>query len=94
MVSGWTAVTVDSILLNVGAANPGHGESKDRCFIASSRDFEQSWEDLNSPYSVLTKALLDGLNPKRLPGRWIDTFSLVDFVNQALEGRTANPRLY
>lgn len=80
-----------SILINVGAANPGHGESKDRCFIASSRDFEESWEDLNSSYSVLTKALLDGLDPKRLQGRWIDTFSLVDFINQALKGELQTP---
>ena len=80
-----------SLLINVGAANPGHGVSKDRCFIASSRDFEESWEDLNSAYSVLTKALLNGLNPKRLTGRWIDTFSLVDFVNQALKGELQTP---
>ncbi|MGR3279347.1 nSTAND1 domain-containing NTPase, partial [Acaryochloris marina NIES-2412] len=80
-----------SLLVKVEAANPGHGESKDRCFIASSRDFEQSWEDLNSPYSVLTKALLDGLDPQRLPGRWIDTFALVDYVNQALKGELQTP---
>ena len=80
-----------SLLVNVGSANPGHGESKDRCFIASSRDFEKSWEDLNSTYSVLTKALLDGLDPQRLPGRWIDTFSLVDYVNQALKGELQTP---
>ncbi|MEM9216832.1 MAG: caspase family protein [Cyanobacteria bacterium P01_F01_bin.150] len=80
-----------SLIINVGAANPGHGESRDRCFIASSRDFENSWEDLNSPYSVLTKALLDGLDPRRLPGTWIDTFSLVDYVNQALKGELQTP---
>lgn len=80
-----------SLIVNVGAANPGNGESRDRCFIASSRDFESSWEDLNSPYSVLTKALLDGLDPTRLPGRWIDTFSLVDHVNQALKGELQTP---
>lgn len=38
-----------SLIVNVAAANPGHGESRDRCFVASSRDFESSWEDLNSP---------------------------------------------
>lgn len=78
-------------MVNVGAANPGNGESRDRCFIASSRDFESSWEDLNSEYSVLTKALLDGLEPSRLPGRWIDTFALVDHVNQALKGELQTP---
>ncbi|NJR61943.1 MAG: peptidase C14 [Cyanobacteria bacterium CRU_2_1] len=80
-----------SLLVNVAAANPGHGESRDRCFVASSRDFESSWEDLNSSYSVLTKALLDGLDPNRLPGRWIDTFALVDYINQALKGELQTP---
>ncbi|NES80289.1 MAG: hypothetical protein F6K10_01755 [Moorea sp. SIO2B7] len=80
-----------SLIVNVEAANPGNSESRDRCFIASSRDFEQSWEDLNSPYSVLTKALLEGLNPTRLPGRWIDTLALADYVNQALKGELQTP---
>ena len=79
------------MLINVGAANPGNSESRDRCFIASSRDFESSWSDLNSQYSVLTKALLDGLDPRRLRGEWIDTFSLVDYVNKALKGELQTP---
>jgi hypothetical protein len=80
-----------SLIIDVGAANPGHSASRDRCFIASSRDFELSWEDLNSPYSILTKALLDGLDPTRLPGRWIDTFALVDYINQSLKGELQTP---
>ncbi|MBE7382877.1 MAG: pentapeptide repeat-containing protein [Leptolyngbya sp. SIO1E4] len=80
-----------SLIVNVGAANPGNSASRDRCFIASSRDFESSWEDLNSQYSVLTKALLEGLDPTRLPGRWVDTFALVDYVNQALKGELQTP---
>ena len=80
-----------SLMVDVGAANPGDGESRDRCFIASSRDFESSWEDLNSPYSVLTRALLEGLDPTQRPERGIDTFSLVDFVNQALKGELQRP---
>ena len=80
-----------SLIVNVGAANPGNSASRDRCFIASSRDFESSWEDLNSQYSVLTKALLEGLDPTRLPGRWMDTFALVDYVNQALKGELQTP---
>jgi len=74
------------LLIDVQAANPGQSNNRNRCFIASSRDFEQSWQDLNSPYSVLTKALLEGLDPQRLPGRWVDTFAVVDYVNQALQG--------
>jgi uncharacterized caspase-like protein len=82
------------LLIDVNAANPGHSNNRSRCFIASSRDFEKSWQDLNSPYSVLTKALLEGLDPARLPGRWVDTFALVDYVNQALKGESANPHLH
>ena len=62
------------IIINVGAANPGHGESRDRCFIASSRDFESSWTDLNSPYSVLTKALLGGWTPTVCQGNGLIHF--------------------
>jgi hypothetical protein len=80
-----------SLLIQVEAANPGNSASRDRCFIASSRDFENSWEDLNSPYSVLTKALLDGLDPACFPGRWINTYSLVAYVDQALKGQLQTP---
>ncbi|MEM9246982.1 MAG: caspase family protein, partial [Cyanobacteria bacterium P01_F01_bin.153] len=59
------------LLIDINAANPGHRQDRNRCFIASSRDFEKSWQDLNSPYSVLTKALLEGLDPTRLQGRWV-----------------------
>jgi uncharacterized protein YjbI with pentapeptide repeats len=79
------------LLIDVQAANPGHHNNRNRCFIASSRDFEKSWQDLNSPYSVLTNALLAGLDPSRLPGRWVDTFALVDYVNQALKGDLQTP---
>ncbi|HEY9815660.1 MAG TPA: caspase family protein, partial [Candidatus Obscuribacterales bacterium] len=79
------------LLISVDAANPGHENQRDRCFIASSRDFETSWQDLNSPYNVLTKALLEGLDPTRLPGRWIDSFALVDYINQALKGELQSP---
>lgn len=80
-----------SLMISMDAANPGNSNSRDRCFVASSRNFESSWEDLNSPYSILTKALLEGLDPTRLPGRWIDTFALVDYVNQALKGDLQTP---
>lgn len=74
------------LLIDVEAAKPARRNDRSWCFIASSRDFEPSWQDLNSPYSVLTKALLEGLNPTRLPGRWVDTYALVHYVNQALKG--------
>ena len=51
--SGSIAATAEGSWLMWVLQIPGHGESRDRCFIASSRDFEESWQDLNSPYSVL-----------------------------------------
>lgn len=79
------------LLIDFSAAKPAYSQRHNHCFIASCRDFEQSWQDLNSPYSVLTKALLDGLNPKRVTEGWIDTLSLVDYVNQALKGEQQTP---
>ena len=75
------------------AANPGQSPNRDRCFIASSRSFEESWQDLNRPYSVLTKALLDGLNPKIhvVSGDWIDTFALTTYVKQSLRKEQQAP---
>ncbi|MEH2246928.1 hypothetical protein [Nostoc sp.] len=33
-------------------ANPGDKvKARDRCFIAASREFEESWQDANSNYS-------------------------------------------
>lgn len=78
-------------LVDVGAANPGNSGGRNRCFIASLRDYEQSWQDLNSPYSVLTKALIEGLDPRQVTDRWVDSYSLVDFVNQALRGELQTP---
>ncbi|MEM6503442.1 MAG: pentapeptide repeat-containing protein [Cyanobacteria bacterium P01_C01_bin.89] len=79
------------LLIKLDTANPGYRQDHSRCFIASSRDFEDSWQDLNSDYSVLTKALLEGLDPNRRPGRWVDTFALVNHVNQALKGKLQTP---
>lgn len=80
-----------SLIVNVDAANPGSAGDRHRCFIASSRDFENSWEDLNSPYSVLTRALLEGLNPNRLPDNSINSFDLVAYVSRALKGELQTP---
>ncbi len=50
-------------ILNFDEGNPGtQGHARDRCFIAASREFEPSYEDLKSKYSVLTKVLLEGLD--------------------------------
>lgn len=79
-------------LLNFGEADPGErGKGRDRCFIAASRDFEAAYEDLTSPNSVLTSALLKGLDPQRYSNRWVDNFLLADFINQALRAEIQSP---
>jgi hypothetical protein len=81
-----------ALLVNVRDADPGdRGKGKHRCFIASSRDYQSSWQDLNSPYSVLTKALLAGLDPARQLDRWVTNISLTDFINQSLQGELQTP---
>ncbi len=73
-------------------ADPGEqGQGRDRCFIAASREFEVSYEEIGSLYSVLTKVLLQGLDPSRCPQRWVTNYSLVDYINQHLQGATQRP---
>lgn len=79
-------------LLNFNEADPGvQGSGRDRCFIAASREFEVAYQDLSDRYSVLTKVLLDGLDPKRKPQRWITNYSLADYLNQYLRGAAQRP---
>ena len=79
-------------ILNFDEADPGEqGHARDRCFIASSREFEQSLEDLETRYSVLTKFLLSGLNPNRCPRQWITNYSLIEFINQNLRHENQRP---
>ncbi|MEH1993215.1 nSTAND1 domain-containing NTPase [Nostoc sp.] len=68
-------------VLNFAEADPGdRGKGRDRCFIAASRDFEVAFEEINSQHSVLTAALLKGLEPKQ--HRWVSNYTLVDLLNQ------------
>ena len=77
---------------NFAQADPGEqGQARDRCFIAASREFEKAYEELTEPYSVLTKVLLQGLDPQRCPQQWVTNFSLVDYINQNLQNATQRP---
>ena len=79
-------------LLNFNEADPGDvGQARDRSFIAASREFEQAYEDLGDRYSVLTKVLLEGLDPSRCPQQWVTNISLVDFIDKNLKNATQRP---
>lgn len=66
-------------------ANPGRGEGRARHFIASSRDFEESYQDLSDPHSTLTKVLLKGLDPVNYPDGWVTGVALNAFLDRALK---------
>ena len=79
-------------LLNIKEADPGEkGYSRDRCFIAASREFEVAYEDVGETISVLTKILIKGLDPKRCPTQWITNYDLVTYIDQHLKGATQRP---
>ena len=68
-------------VLNVAEADPGdRGKGRDRCFIAASRKFEVAYEEIGSNHSVLTSALIKGLEPKQ--ERWVTNYTLVDALTQ------------
>ena len=79
-------------ILNFNEADPGEqGHARDRCFIAACREFETSYEDLKSSYSVLTRVLLEGIDPNHCPQQWITNYSLVDFINNNLRNENQRP---
>ncbi|NES45058.1 caspase family protein, partial [Moorena sp. SIO2C4] len=68
-------------VLNVAEADPGErGKGRDRCFIAASRAFELAYEEIGSNHSVLTSALILGLEPSQ--ERWVTNYTLVDLLTQ------------
>ncbi|NEO73114.1 caspase family protein, partial [Moorena sp. SIO3H5] len=68
-------------VLNVAEADPGdRGKGRDRCFIAASRAFELAYEDIGSNHSVLTSALIKGLELSQ--ERWVTNYTLVDLLTQ------------
>jgi uncharacterized protein YjbI with pentapeptide repeats len=88
----WLDCCHSGAILNVGEADAGEsGQARDRCFIAASRDFEKSYQAISSPYSVLTKALLDGLDLPQVSEKGLNNYELVAFLNEAMHGELQQP---
>ncbi len=86
----WLDCCYSGEMLNFAEADPGdRGKGRDRCFIAASREFEVAYEGIDSKNSVLTIALLKGLEPKQ--ERWVSNYSLVDFLNQESQALPQRP---
>ncbi len=88
----WLDCCYSGELLNFAEADPGErGKGRDRCFIAASREFEVAYEDVGEAHGVLTKALLQGLDPRQYSGGWVTNYTLVDVLNRQLQAATQRP---
>jgi hypothetical protein len=63
------------------------GKVRDRYFITSSRDFEDSYQNPGSAYSVLTEALLAGLDPNQSETGDVTNNTLTVHLEQVLKGQ-------
>ncbi|MEM8806375.1 MAG: caspase family protein [Cyanobacteria bacterium P01_G01_bin.38] len=78
-------------IFNFKEANPGATEGCSRLFIAASREYEAAYESLDGHHSVLTKALLSGLDPNRVESGQISNHSLIDWVSHQLKSEVQQP---
>jgi len=81
----WLDCCHSGSLIVLNEANPGKDADHSRCFIAASRDVEVAYQLVSGSHGVLTDALLQGLDPNRVPGQWINNLSLCDYVSQYLQ---------
>ena len=81
----WLDCCHSGSLFAISDANPGEKSGYSRCFVAGSREFERTFELVSGQYSVLTEALLQGLDPARLPGQWISTLELSAYMDAYLK---------
>jgi uncharacterized protein YjbI with pentapeptide repeats/energy-coupling factor transporter ATP-binding protein EcfA2 len=77
--------------LNFREADPGATTGTDRLFMTASREYQPAFESLDSPYSIFTQALLNGLNPERLESGIVTNYALTDWVSTALKGEIQQP---
>lgn len=78
-------------LLNFSEADPGARNGTDRLFMAASREYESAYESLEGKHSVLTGALLSGLDPYQKEGGKITNYGLTEHVSQQLRGEIQQP---
>ncbi|MGF1537211.1 MAG: NB-ARC domain-containing protein, partial [Elainellaceae cyanobacterium] len=62
-----------------------------RYFITSSREFEASYQDLDSTYSVVTKTLLEGLDPDNSDTGRVTSADLTKHLDRRVKGQIQAP---
>ncbi len=89
----WLDCCYSGELLNFEEADPGErGRSRDRSFIAASREYEAAYEATAGNHSVLTRVLLEGLNPSQRADGLVTNFTLTQFIDRSPELRGATQR--
>ena len=79
-------------LLNFAQANPEErGRGRDRSFIAACRDFGEAFEAPGDRYSILTQALLAGLDPASQPERRVTNLHLVASLSPHFQREPQQP---
>lgn len=78
-------------LLNMLEADPGARAGTDRLFIAASREYEAAYESLHGDYSVLTQALLEGLDPRYASTGAVTGHYLTAWVSDRLKHELQQP---
>jgi WD40 repeat protein len=63
-------------------ADPGNQEGYSRCIITASRDFQLAYEE--GRYSLLTRVLLEGLDPNKRSDGWVTNYTLAEFIKPRL----------
>jgi len=88
----WLDCCYSGELLNFEEADPGNrGKERDRCFIAACREYKEAYEEISGNHSIFTRALLQGLEPKRRTDGLVTNYTLVNFINQALKVAPQRP---
>ncbi|MEB3292262.1 MAG: caspase family protein [Synechococcales bacterium] len=86
----WLDCCYSGELLNFETADPGdRGRGRDRCFISASREYEVAFESTTGQYSLLTEALLTGLDPNLRADGVITNFTLTELIRQSPTLRAA-----
>ncbi len=89
----WLDCCHSGALLNFNEANPSEsGNARSRCFIAASRDYEVSYEEIEGNHGVLTSALLRGLDCSHQSEVTAD--ALINFVKTELKNETQEPMTF
>ncbi|MEO0405997.1 MAG: caspase family protein [Cyanobacteria bacterium P01_A01_bin.135] len=78
-------------LLTFLDADPGARPGVDRMFMVACRDYEAAYEAVSGGHSLLTQAILEGLDPRTYSTGRITNYALASRVSQALAQQPQQP---